>query len=74
MDDVHTHCRARGADGVAFVLQGQSAAELGEGGAQMGYGGIPNSLAVEFDTWYNTEAAGPGAGAGARAQDLLHDQ
>merc|ERR1712100_982885 len=59
MDDVHTHCRARGADGVAFVLHGQSSAELGEGGAQMGYGGIPNSLAVEFDTWYNPEMGEP---------------
>jgi len=59
MDDTHTHCRARGADGFAFVLQGNSPSELGAGGRELGYGGITNSLAVEFDTWYNPEQLEP---------------
>lgn len=32
MDGVHTHCRSRGADGVAFVVQGDSSTALGKGG------------------------------------------
>jgi uncharacterized repeat protein (TIGR01451 family) len=55
------------ADGLAFVIQnappplegpntgGLNA--LGQGGGAIGYDGIPNSLAVEFDTYQN---AGPG--------------
>jgi hypothetical protein len=40
-----------GADGIAFVIQNADANAQGEGGSGMGYATIPNSLAVELDTW-----------------------
>ena len=40
-----------GADGFAFVIQNDNAFAFGASGSGMGYGGIPHSLAVEFDTW-----------------------
>ena len=45
-----------GADGLAFVVQTTSSTFLGTGGGYLGYGGgvLPNSLAVEFDTYRNT--------------------
>jgi hypothetical protein len=63
----HTHtcaraarqsCMVHGADGFAFVLHGDSneTRTLGEGGEGMGYAGIRNAIAVEFDTWYNPDA------------------
>lgn len=55
MDDAYTHCRSRGGDGLAFVVQGQSPRALGAGGAGLGYTGVANSVAVEFDTFYNAE-------------------
>src|SRR5919106_5415902 len=50
--------RAAGADGFAFVVQDASlrfprGLALGDGGGGIGYSGIPNSLAVEFDTLQN---------------------
>lgn len=48
-----------GADGFAFVIQNSGVTALGAPGGGMGYGGdaqipgIANSLAVEFDTWFN---------------------
>lgn len=42
----------QGADGLAFVLQSNSNAVGGLGG-DIGYRGINNSLAIEFDTWGN---------------------
>ena len=42
-----------GADGFAFVIQNTSDTVLGANGGGLGYGDIPNSLAVEFDTWQN---------------------
>ncbi|CAM9677875.1 unnamed protein product, partial [Laminaria digitata] len=59
MDGVHTHCRSRGADGVAFVVQGESSTALGKGGLGMGYAGISNALVVEFDTHYNPDLLEP---------------
>jgi hypothetical protein len=59
MDDVHTNCRSRGADGFAFVIQQNSMQALGEAGENLGYGGITNSLAVEFDTYYNPDLLEP---------------
>jgi hypothetical protein len=38
------------ADGFAFVIQNSSVTALGNGNGGLGYAGIPNSLAVEFDT------------------------
>jgi len=45
-----------GADGIAFVLQGDSPAALGEPGSGIGYVGIEPSIAVEFDTFRNESA------------------
>lgn len=42
-----------GADGFAFVIQNYSDSALGANGSGLGYQGVPNSLAVEFDTWRN---------------------
>jgi len=42
-----------GADGLAFVIQNNAANAIGDYGGGMGYHNMPNSLAVEFDTWYN---------------------
>lgn len=50
--------RAPGADGLAFVLQNSSAQEGGVGGG-IGYEGIRNSLAVEFDTYDNSPESNP---------------
>jgi len=41
-----------GADGLVFVIQTNSSTVGGSGGG-MGYAGLPNSLGVEFDNWYN---------------------
>ncbi len=40
-----------GADGLAFVIQNDTATSIGAGGSGMCYEGIPNCIAVEFDTW-----------------------
>ena len=55
MEDVYTMCRSRGADGFAFVIQNDNIEALGTGGKGIGYEGIRNSIAVEFDTYYNYE-------------------
>lgn len=52
-NDVNTHCRSRGADGLAFVLQNVSPLSLGSAGKGLGYEGILNSLVVEIDTYFN---------------------
>lgn len=41
-----------GADGIVFILQNISAS-LGGNGQGMGYLGVKDSLAIEFDTWKN---------------------
>ena len=46
-----------GADGICFVLQG-SGYQFGPGGGNLGYLGVGNSLAVEFDTFNNGTAFG----------------
>ncbi len=48
-----------GAEGLAFVIQNSSASALGETGGGLGYAGIPNSLAVEFDLCQNPGQADP---------------
>jgi hypothetical protein len=52
---------AMGADGVAFVIQNASRSALGNSGAGMGYDGIRNCLAIEFDTWKNDDVGDPNA-------------
>lgn len=59
MDDAFTHCRSRGADGFAFVVHNDRDDALGAEGAGLGYDGIPNSLAVEFDTFFNHDRDDP---------------
>ena len=44
-----------GADGLAFVIQTRGSDALGVGGGGMGYHLLPNSLAVEIDTFSNFE-------------------
>lgn len=46
-----------GADGITFTVQ-PNAATAGGGGGGIGYAGIPNSVAVEFDTFDNGIGAG----------------
>ena len=54
----HESCVTVGGDGFAFVVHsdlrlGKDA--LGGDGQDLGYGGIVNSIAIEFDTWTNTQ-------------------
>lgn len=49
-----------GADGIVFVLQNNSATQLGPAGGSMGWQNMPNSLGIEFDTYQNTPEADPG--------------
>lgn len=52
-------CAITAGDGFAFVVHAdeRGAAAVGAGAAELGYGGLANTLAVEFDTWYNAEPA-----------------
>ncbi|APF19660.1 Por secretion system C-terminal sorting domain-containing protein [Caldithrix abyssi DSM 13497] len=43
-----------GGDGFAFVIQNYTLDAIGEGGGDIGYTGIPNCVAIEFDTWANS--------------------
>jgi hypothetical protein len=56
----HRSCAVHGGDGFAFVIHGAPEKEnaLGGDGEQLGYGGIANSIAVEFDTWTNVDTQG----------------
>jgi hypothetical protein len=47
-----------GADGFAFIIQNFAPTALGDDGSGMGYAGIPHSLVIEFDIWYNSAADG----------------
>jgi hypothetical protein len=44
-----------GGDGFAFVLHldPNTTSTVGQRGEGLGYAGIRNTLAVEFDTWHN---------------------
>lgn len=46
------HNDEQGADGIVFVVQTQ-ANNVGGTGSSIGFGGIRNSIGVEFDTWHN---------------------
>ncbi|MAF11308.1 hypothetical protein CMK11_12730 [Candidatus Poribacteria bacterium] len=48
-----------GPEGFAFVIQNSDAQAVGEGWAGIGYERIPNSLAVEFDTFMHEDASDP---------------
>ena len=47
---------ADGGDGLVFVVQNSSNTALGLANSGIGYYGIANSLAVEFDTWKNRDS------------------
>ncbi|EGZ12647.1 hypothetical protein PHYSODRAFT_337063 [Phytophthora sojae] len=53
-------CAVHGGDGLAFVIHSHQnrTATLGAQGSSMGFPGLQNSLAVEFDTWFNDESVG----------------
>jgi len=59
MDDIATHCRSRGADGFAFVVQNDGALAVGKDGSSLGFEGIQNAMVVEFDTFSNHEKMDP---------------
>lgn len=40
-----------GADGISFIIQPHSNDLTGWGGGGLGYGGMSNSVAIEFDSW-----------------------
>ena len=42
-----------GADGFAFVIQNDATTSIAGAGCELAYHGIPNSVAVEFDTYAN---------------------
>jgi len=60
-------CSVHGGDGFAFVihLDPKGSQALGMDGHQLGYGGISNSIAIEFDTWTNVATHG--------SDDFFHD-
>lgn len=47
------------ADGMAFVVQNSSVNALGDNDGEPGYQNMADSLAVEFDTYYNTNQNDP---------------
>lgn len=49
----------QGADGLAFVVQRAAGNSLGSSGEGLGYLGINNSIAVEVDTWLNSNRNDP---------------
>ena len=50
---VHEGTQPNPADGLTFILQGNSPTALGGGGGGLGYQGIGNSVAVMFKIWQN---------------------
>ena len=50
-----------GGDGFAFVIHDdvKGSKAIGNPGQQLGFGGISNGIAVEFDTWYNPDIDDP---------------
>lgn len=41
------------------VVQNYGAQSLGSGGGGLGYGGIPNGVAIELDTWFDAALRDP---------------
>lgn len=56
----HRSCAVHGGDGLAFVIHSDEAGShsIGRDGQGLGYAGIRNSLAIEFDTWTNVDTQG----------------
>ena len=52
---LHRSCAVHGGDGFAFVIHAdeKDTAAIGNDGEDLGYGGMNNSLAIEFDLWTN---------------------
>lgn len=64
----HRSCVVHGGDGFAFVIhldRESGTTAIGRDGQDLGYGGIINSIAVEFDTWTNVDTQG--------INDIFHD-
>lgn len=59
VDHASDTCSRRGGDGFAFVIQNNAEKAMGGGGGQLGYGGLRNCIAVEFDTYHDAEARDP---------------
>ena len=51
--EFRVHGSADGADGMAFVVQGNAPTALGGGGGALGYAGVGASVAVEIDNYAN---------------------
>jgi len=60
----YSNCHDHGADGMAFVIRGISSPPVGHHGKDLGYSGINNSIAIEFDTWSNSDMEPKMGGAG----------
>ena len=58
--NLYRSCAVHGGDGFAFVIHGdpRNVSAIGGDGQDLGYGGISNSLAVEFDMWTNVDTQG----------------
>ena len=69
---MYTNCHVHGGDGFAFVLHrdANDTWAVGSDGRGLGYAGIRNSLAVEFDTFYNPDGIHPSKPMGS---DLFVD-
>jgi glucose/arabinose dehydrogenase len=63
---------ANGADGFAFVLQNSASNFLGATGCELGYHGLANSLAVEFDTYTNASCSVPNVNDPAGVHVSIH--
>jgi hypothetical protein len=55
--DYYFGSNINGADGTTFTFQPNPNSPCGQNGAQLGAGGIPNSLIIEFDTYDNDGAS-----------------
>lgn len=56
LEGVDEYCGQRGGHGFAVVFQNAPTtplAQLGAGAEGLGYAGIPNAVAIEFDTWFD---------------------
>lgn len=61
---MYDNCHEHGADGMAFVIRGSTSPKQGRNGRDIGYAGINNSIAIEFDTWWNQDYEPKLGGAG----------